>query len=238
MVHESEYPGDNIPPLPPVSTWFSHLEEVPDDAETPSRRKRRKQAELDQRRQQAGDNVEKGGGEDSEQEQQVKAEGEDIAINSEKTSLRCPITLLRFKDPVTSTKCPHSFERSAIEDMIKRGGTNRRGGRHHAGGVKGRVQCPVCTAQLTLKDLTTDPVLVRRVRRANEMDAREDDDDDSADEEDRDVMLEAETRRKKKSLPIKTEKTRSPSSERSMVPDTQFETLSDNDDDEDDDNEA
>lgn len=105
------------------------------------------------------------------------ADSDDIAIQRERISLKCPLTLLPFQDPVTSTKCPHSFEREAIMDMISRSGryapdANRPGRRLRA------VKCPVCSNLLTSEDLRTDPVLLRKVRRAEELEKREADDDE------------------------------------------------------------
>lgn len=90
--------------------------------------------------------------------------------------MKCPLTLLPFRDPVTSTKCPHSFEREAIHDMIARSNfqipppPNRGGRRIRA------VKCPVCSIPLTAEDLRSDPVLLRKVRRAEELSAREEED--------------------------------------------------------------
>ena len=75
---------------------------------------------------------------------------DDIDVLSERISIKCPITLVPMKDPVTSTKCPHSFERSAILDMlnqsaIRMGGSNRRGVQDGQQAVK----CPVCEVVCT-----------------------------------------------------------------------------------------
>jgi hypothetical protein len=59
---------------------------------------------------------------------------EDVAIAGERISTKCPITLMEFVQPITSTKCPHTFEKNAILEMIR--------------GAPGRkVVCPVagCT---------------------------------------------------------------------------------------------
>jgi len=66
-------------------------------------------------------------------------------VASERISIKCPLTLLPMKDPVTSQKCPHSFEKEAILSMINAsevrvGGTGRAGTQ---GGQKA-MQCPVC----------------------------------------------------------------------------------------------
>lgn len=63
---------------------------------------------------------------------------DDVAIERETISTRCPITLQNFKDPVTSTKCPHSFEKGAILQMIQQSSA-RIGSR----GTEKAVQCPV-----------------------------------------------------------------------------------------------
>jgi hypothetical protein len=60
---------------------------------------------------------------------------DDIIVDKATISTRCPITYQQFKEPVTSTKCPHTFEKNAILEMI-------RSGPHKIGGEKA-VECPV-----------------------------------------------------------------------------------------------
>ncbi|KAF5857883.1 hypothetical protein ETB97_005154, partial [Aspergillus alliaceus] len=161
IIHEAKHPGDDIPPLPHASTWFSHMEE-PASASTQAtdsaaRRTRRRKSPS-------------------------PADSDEIAIESERISLKCPLTLLYFKDPVTSTKCPHSFEREPIEEMIAQSPTTVPA--PQSAGAAGRsarrvrsAKCPVCSVVLTAADLRPDPVLVRRVRRhqqALEREAEED----------------------------------------------------------------
>ncbi|CAG8106458.1 unnamed protein product [Penicillium salamii] len=151
MVHDSKFPSDDVPPLPHSSTWFSHMED-PAQSRGVSTRTRRNQAPAD--------------------------DDDEIAIQRERVSLKCPLTLLPFEDPVTSTKCPHSFEREAIENMINSSRTtvappdSRRG----QGRVK-YIKCPVCATPLCGHDLRPDPVLLRKVRRAQELEEREAEDD-------------------------------------------------------------
>ncbi|CAP80557.1 Pc12g09300 [Penicillium rubens Wisconsin 54-1255] len=154
MVHDSKFPGDDVPPLPHSSTWFEHMEDRNARAGASARTRNRNRG------------VSPAGSDD------------DIAIERERISLNCPLTLTPYQDPVTSTKCPHSFEREAIMDMINRSPTtiappaSRRGQRRvHV------VKCPVCSTPLTADDLRPDPVLLRRVRRAQELQEREEDDD-------------------------------------------------------------
>lgn len=115
-IHDALHPGDDAPPLPNASTWFP---ESPRTVNTTTRNAGRQAAD-------AGDD-------------------DDIDVLSERISIKCPITLVPMKDPVTSTKCPHSFERSAILDMLNQsairvGGSNRRGAQDGQQAVK----CPVC----------------------------------------------------------------------------------------------
>lgn len=92
---------------------------------------------------------------------------DDIAVSRETISTRCPLTLAEFVDPVSSRKCPHSFERSAIESLINESVNphtqqTRRGAR-----AEKIVQCPVpaCASLLTLADLHEDVVLKRKIKR-------------------------------------------------------------------------
>ena len=67
-------------------------------------------------------------------------EDDDLTVASERISIKCPITLLPMKEPVTSQKCPHSFEKTAILDMIRLSdepGDGRYGPK--------AIKCPVCT---------------------------------------------------------------------------------------------
>jgi hypothetical protein len=67
---------------------------------------------------------------------------DDIIMDKATISTRCPITFQQYKEPYTSTKCPHTFEKNAILEMIRTSnnfvGVGGPGGR----GVKG-VSCPV-----------------------------------------------------------------------------------------------
>jgi len=105
---------------------------------------------------------------------------DDLAIAKETISTKCPLTLREFQDPLTSTKCPHSFEREAIMELIDSPMNTVRLGPGRTG-LKA-VQCPVpgCTSMLSKNELQEDPVLKRkiaRLQRAARM-AEEDDEDE------------------------------------------------------------
>lgn len=113
---------------------------------------------------------------------------EDVQVASEKRSIRCPITLLPMKDPITSTKCPHSFEKEAIHDMLKASSLTVSGGpdaqthldsSRRTGGAQKAVKCPECQVVLTAQNLKADAALIRKIRRiqAAEQDARDEDSD-------------------------------------------------------------
>ncbi|KAK3691773.1 hypothetical protein LTR37_018431 [Vermiconidia calcicola] len=105
---------------------------------------------------------------------------DDLEVSKAKISTKCPLTLTEFKEPLTSKKCPHSFEAEAIMSMI-RGSAHREGG----GGRHGEqvVQCPVsgCSQMLRKNDLQSDAVLIRqikRLQRSKQLDAEDADEDE------------------------------------------------------------
>ena len=95
-------------------------------------------------------------------------EDDDLVIDKAKVSLKCPITLGQFRQPFTSRKCPHSFEKDAITNMI-RYSEIRFAGKGPKGEEKA-VQCPVtgCDQNLRLSDLYEDPILKRKIKRMQE----------------------------------------------------------------------
>ncbi|GAB1215230.1 hypothetical protein ATERTT37_004416 [Aspergillus terreus] len=171
IIHEAKHPGDDIPPLPHASTWFMHLEEPAGAAADEHGHRTRTRG--GQRARSAS-----------------PADSDDIAIERERISLKCPLTLLPFRDPVTSTKCPHSFEREAIEGMIASSATTAPAPAGSRARRVRSVKCPVCSEVLMAADLRSDPVLLRRVRRAEAATRRE------AEEEELDVEGGRQRRRK------------------------------------------
>lgn len=90
IVHDAHYPGEEAPPMPHSSTWFA------DGGGT----------------QMSSSNGPRGSQLDDD-------DNDDLVMASERISVKCPITLTEMKDPVSSTKCPHNFERQAFLEMIK-----------------------------------------------------------------------------------------------------------------------
>ncbi|KAL8786002.1 MAG: hypothetical protein Q9195_008413 [Heterodermia aff. obscurata] len=117
---------------------------------------------------------------------------EDLQVAREKRSIRCPITLRTMKDPVSSTKCPHSFEREAIFDMLSASsltvGTQPADALAGLGAARKEkaVKCPECAVVLRRGDLAKDEALVRKIRRMRE---REERDEAGEGDEDEDVDI-------------------------------------------------
>ncbi|KAK2761751.1 hypothetical protein FQN54_001579 [Arachnomyces sp. PD_36] len=181
ITYEAKFPNDSVPPLPPASAWFDppNLPQAITTTLLPDRTSNRTQHPQPQSATQRNARQAAGGNNNDDDD--------DVAIAHERIAPKCPITLRPFSHAVTSTKCPHSFEREAITDMINRSKDirrsdgsqiNHRGSRRGAAAAasEGRihyVRCPVCDVNLSLGDLRDDPVLMRRVRRAEEIEAAE-----------------------------------------------------------------
>ncbi len=235
LVYDAQFPGDDAPPMPHSSTWFS-----------------------DQPHGTSGSHT---SGAAPAAGSQPAVDADELTVASEKISIKCPITLLPMKDPVTSTKCPHSFEKEAILSMINASDVTLEGsGRRGRSGPKA-MQCPICTVvsslsmagtlyfilitattnqirlqMLTADDVAANPVLVRKIQRIQAAeDAQIQDDSDSDD----DVRAPASGRQHPEEIGSSPAATRTPhvknerrsqaqriqSREVSMVPNTQVQGL-------------
>jgi hypothetical protein len=65
---------------------------------------------------------------------------DDLMIDKERISTRCPLTFQQFKEPITSVTCKHTFEKNAILEMIRNSNTKVGGGAGR-GGTRAIV-CP------------------------------------------------------------------------------------------------
>ncbi|KAM7207442.1 Zinc-finger of the MIZ type in Nse subunit domain containing protein [Naviculisporaceae sp. PSN 640] len=77
---------------------------------------------------------------------------DDLVVEREIRDLKCPLSLQMMKDPYSNHKCKHTFEKSAIIDYLRSSG--------------GQAKCPVCNQELRVLDLYPDPVMLRRIKRA------------------------------------------------------------------------
>lgn len=159
ILHDAQHPGDDAPPLPHASTWFASSSSTTTNTankNNPSNRTLNGNGD-------AATNTD--------------ADDEDIQIASERRSIKCPLTLLPMRDPLSSTKCPHSFEKDAILSMlaasetrvtadgapVQGGARGRRGG----GAAQGEqaMKCPECQVLLTKSHLMPDTALARKIKR-------------------------------------------------------------------------
>ena len=119
LVHDATHPGEDAPPLPHPSTWFPS---DPQDAPNASASQSSKIHTSTQNN------------EDDES---------DLEVTSERISIKCPITLRPMNEPVSSTKCPHSFEKKAILEMMEQS-TMAVDGSKWRRGLERALKCPVC----------------------------------------------------------------------------------------------
>lgn len=102
---------------------------------------------------------------------------DDVEVLRGTISTRCPITLLEFKDPVTSKTCRHTFEKDAILSMMPTAPVGR--GRR---GFPVPLKCPVggCEKTFVKEDLHRDEALVRKIRQIQAARAEDEDDEDES----------------------------------------------------------
>lgn len=118
VVHNARH-GDNAPPVPHASTWFS-------EGNAPSGRRRRHMSSTDN----AGNGYEQAEEDDDD---------DDIMITGEKESLQCPLTLKMFREPYSNNVCKHTFEKNEIIQYHEKNAVAfaERGGRSAR-----KVKCP------------------------------------------------------------------------------------------------
>lgn len=119
-VHDAMHPGEDAPPVPHASTWFS-------ETETLGPQTRRPRTSTDD------------ANEESDEE-------DDVIIASATKNLKCPLTLQMFVEPYSNNVCSHSFEKATIIEYLDANGVafappNQRRGQRTAQGPK-QVKCP------------------------------------------------------------------------------------------------
>ena len=158
-VHDARH-GDEGPPLPHASTWFSGA-----NGTAGAGSGKRSNQGASQQSSSGGRNEREFNSDTASSTTLGKKDGtgrgnghgrdedgnddddDDIAIARERISTRCPLTLCDFVDPVTSRNCPHTFEKAAIMSLIS-SSTEPQGRGGGGGGGGGRnmpkqVKCPV-----------------------------------------------------------------------------------------------
>lgn len=189
-VHDAKNPGEDVPPIPHHSLWFAHEENVHPSYVPPGTQTQRPRPRHPSNEAAAAASA----------NSEDPANSSDVEIAREKISIKCPITYLPFTDPLTSIKCPHSFDRRAIMDMLRRTPINfpltdaqtgeisrmpdqRTRVRRTKELQEPAIQCPVCTILLTKDDFRPDPVLLRKVQRIQAREAKERDEAATSDVE-------------------------------------------------------
>lgn len=209
LKHFAQNSGENPPPLPHHSMWFA-AQEGRNTQRTTRGAQRGTQRDTDDEM-------------DEDSNLQDMNDDTDIQVASENRSCKCPITFTWFEVPVTSTKCPHSFEKDAIMQIIQASIDRvpltseqlEQLDSRFPRGVKGRpqaetamrnqnlkiTQCPEqgCHMQLTEKDLREDAVLKRQTQRTRDLERRRQEAEtaEDDDEEDSDDDLLPTQRRKR-----------------------------------------
>ena len=173
-VHDARNLGEDGPPIPHHSLWFASEEDVNPSYVPPGTQSR-------QTRRARGP---------ANEEDDEDLHSSDVEIARERISIKCPITFLPYTDPLTSTKCPHSFDRPGIMDMLHRTPiffpltdaqtaelaqiTNRQARSRREAEIRSpRIHCPVCSIPLAETDLRPDPALLRKVQRIQAAEARQ-----------------------------------------------------------------
>lgn len=202
-VHDAQHNEENAPPLPSRKTWFVAEDRDSDRKATARPTDSNSASPPDLRRGTVIHRHLTSGTESVDVDEDIDMESSDVEIRSERISTKCPITFLPFQDPLTSTKCPHSFEAHAILAMLERStekqplsqpplssqsqASSSQVGRKGGGWQKSVkvVKCPICSTPLAKDDLRPDPVLARKVRRleARETQRRQDEEEEEEDED-------------------------------------------------------
>ncbi|KAK6066414.1 E3 SUMO-protein ligase nse2 [Seiridium cupressi] len=102
-------------------------------------------------------------------------EDEDLIVAGEKKDLRCPLSMVMMREPYTSAKCNHTFEKTAIIEFL--------------GSKPGhRAMCPQtgCSQEVSITDFSLDQFMIRQIKRSQRQNDDDDDEDEDMAEEDPD----------------------------------------------------
>ncbi|ERT01910.1 hypothetical protein HMPREF1624_00205 [Sporothrix schenckii ATCC 58251] len=143
MLHVSMYPDDDVQ-LPDASQWFDAAgEPAPYGPGAGSG---------------AGDSGDEVGGDNDD---------DDLVVQREVISFKCPLSLVVMQDPYRSNVCKHSFEHSAIMEYLRPTGSSR-----SAAHVPKKCPQTGCTKEFTALDLVPDTTMRRRIQQAAKRERR------------------------------------------------------------------
>ncbi|KAF9876247.1 hypothetical protein CkaCkLH20_06190 [Colletotrichum karsti] len=103
-------------------------------------------------------------------------EDDDLIIASEVRDYRCPLSMAEFQEPYSNHVCNHTYEKQWLVDMLRK-----------APGGRGVCAVPGCEKSFQLSDFYDDRVILRKMKRAQELQrlaeqegssSSDDDDDD------------------------------------------------------------
>lgn len=153
LLHDASYYGQDAPPLPPPSTWFS-ADAAP------------------------GDSLRSGNAAAA-----AADSDEELVFAGSVQSLKCPLTLQLFKAPYSNHKCRHTFEKDAFLEMFQNGSTvyGARGAR--SGTAMMECPQAGCRVMLELGDMFEDQMVARQVKRMVAREAAENMSDEEEEEE-------------------------------------------------------
>ncbi|EXJ90752.1 hypothetical protein A1O1_03856 [Capronia coronata CBS 617.96] len=181
VLYDAKHPGESAPPMPDERLWFAAEEGreliSTQRAARPQRHHTSNSTSHAQRR-----HIGNGNSQNTDNDEEEDDDDDEIEIASESVRIKCPITFLPYVDPVTSLKCNHSYEKSAILSMLSTAHDHApytpdqlaeldridrrsdRARREREIRVP-QVKCPECDVSLTAADLKPNPALKRRVQR-------------------------------------------------------------------------
>ncbi|KAL0941817.1 chromosomal organization and DNA repair protein [Colletotrichum truncatum] len=113
-------------------------------------------------------------------------EDEDVVIAGEVRDYRCPLSMQEYKEPYSNRMCSHTYEKEWIVDMLRKQPNKR-------------SQCvvPGCSKEFGLEDFYHDDVILRKMKRAQQLQRLAEEGGSSSVDEDGDDDNPQEVRRRK-----------------------------------------
>ncbi|KAJ5005617.1 E3 SUMO-protein ligase nse2 [Colletotrichum sp. SAR 10_66] len=114
-------------------------------------------------------------------------EDEDLVIAGEIRDYRCPLSMQELKEPFSNRVCNHTYEKQWITEMLNKA-PNR------------RAQCVVagCSKEFGVDDFYDDNVILRKMKRAQELQRLEEEEGSSSPDEDADEDAPRQVKRERR----------------------------------------